>query len=117
VTAANASLLPRFAADCTAALTLGSGDFAFTLDGGTVTGARDFGQCTLSLPDSCAINVTCEGKAIRGDYTLISCGAFEGVPTFTLSAQGFGSARASLITDTNTLKLHVMPAGLLITVH
>lgn len=117
VTAANASLLPRFAADCTAALTLGSGDFAFTLDGDTVTDARDFGQCTLSLPDSCAINVTCEGKAIRGDYTLISCGAFEGVPTFTLSAQGFGSARASLITDTNTLKLHVMPAGLLITVH
>lgn len=117
VTAANASLLPRFATDCTAALTLGSGDFAFTLDGDTVTGARDFGQCALSLPDSCAINVTCAGKAISGDYTLISCGAFEDVPTFTLSAQGFGSARASLITDTNTLKLHVAAAGLLIIVH
>jgi hypothetical protein len=112
VTAANVSLLPRFAADCTAALTLGSGDFAFTLAGDTVTGARDFGQCTLALPDSCAISVTCVGKAIIGDYLLISCGAFEGNPTFTLNDQGFGSARMSLIKDANTLKLHVVPAGM-----
>ena len=114
MTAAKAELLPKFAPDCTADVTLTDGTLAFTLQGETLATARDLGQATLHLPASATVSVACVGEAVPGDYPLVSYGALAEGTTFTFSASGFGGARPSLVQTASGLALHVVPSGMML---
>ncbi len=112
VTAANAALLPKFAPDCTADVTLTDGTLAFTLAGDVLNTPYDLGAATLHLPAAATVSVTCAGKPEPGDYPLVAYGALAEGTTFSLNAQGFGGARPILVKASTGLVLHVAPSGM-----
>ena len=114
VKAANVSVLPKFAAGCTAAVTLDNGDMAFTLDGDALSGALDFGGATLNLPASCTITVTLSGKPVLGDYVLLSCGGIAEGTSFTCSTTGYGAAKTKFEIVGGCIILHVVSRGIVI---
>ena len=114
VTAAKAELLPKFAPDCTADVTLTDGTLAFTLAGDVLNTPYDLGAATLHLPAAATVSVTCAGKPEPGDYPLVTYGSLAAGTTFTLSDNGFGGARPSLVQTASGLVLHVVPSGMMI---
>ena len=114
VKAANASVLPKFAAGCTADVVLDNGDMAFTLDGDVLSGAFDFGGATLNLPASCAITVALPRKPVLGDYVLVSCGGIAEGTSFTFATTGYGAAKAKFEVSEGRIVLHVVPRGIMI---
>ena len=114
VTAAKAELLPKFAPDCTADVTLTDGILAFTLVGDVLNTPHDLGAATLHLPASVTVSVACAGNPEPGDYPLVSYGALAEGTTFAFSATGFGGARPSLVQTASGLALHVVPSGMML---
>ena len=114
VTAAKAELLPKFAPDCTADVMLTDGTLAFTLAGDVLNTPYDLGAATLHLPAAATVSVTCAGKPEPGDYPLVTYGSLAAGTTFTLSDNGFGGARPSLVQTASGLVLHVVPSGMMI---
>jgi hypothetical protein len=114
VKAANASVLPKFAAGCTADVVLDNGDMAFTLDGDVLSGAFDFGGATLNLPAFCAITVALPRKPVLGDYVLVSCGGIAEGTSFTFATTGYGAAKAKFEVSEGRIVLHVVPRGIMI---
>ena len=114
VKAANASVLPKFAADCTADVTLDNGDMAFTLEGGVLSGARDFGEATLHLPASCTVTVALSGKPALGDYPLLSCGGIAAGTKFNCTTTGYSAAKTKFEVAGDRIVLHVVPRGIVV---
>ena len=114
VRAANASVLPKFAANCTADVTLANGDMVFTLDGDALFGALDLGDATLNLPASCAVTVALPCKPAFGEYTLLSCGGIAEGTTFTFATTGYGIANTKFAAYRNGIVLRVLPRGMAI---
>ena len=117
VTAAKAALLPKFAADCTADVTLTGGDMAFTLDGDVLYGALDLGEATVHLPASCTVSVANVASLVSGEYVLLSCGQLLGDTEFTLVVNGRRRDGMSLVRRANGLFLCVRKPGFAIIYH
>jgi len=117
VTVANAALLPKFAADCTADVTLTGGDMAFTLDGDVLYGTLDLGEATVHLPASCTISVANVASLVSGEYVLLSCGQLLGDTEFTLVVNGRRRDGMSLVRRANGLFLCVRKPGFAIIYH
>ena len=116
VKAASASVLPKFASDCTADVTLDNGNMAFSLTGDALSGALDFGEATLHLPAACTVTVELVGKPALGDYTLLSCGGIAAGTTFTFTTTGYGAAKTKfeVAEAAGRIVLHVVPRGIVI---
>jgi hypothetical protein len=93
---------------------LTDGTLAFTLAGDVLNTPYDLGAATLHLPAAATVSVTCAGKPEPGDYPLVTYGSLAAGTAFTLSDNGFGGARPSLVQTASGLVLHVVPSGMMI---
>ncbi len=114
VVAADVSLLPKFAAGCTAEVTVPANALTFGYAGGAFPDALRLGQCALSLSASCTVTISAEGELAPGDYTLISCGSGLDDTAFALARTKVGGAVLSLVREDSSLVLHAVAAGTVI---
>lgn len=112
--------MPRLAADFTGSVEMASETLSFTVSGGVVADALDFGTHEVSFPSECTVRVTFTPSAKTGTYRLVTSGGdlsgTEWILDATSASGTFGRRRVHLEVSGGNVDVCVEPAGLILNV-